>query len=178
MRIAIPSILAPVISLAMAGATSVALSGVVLSSGCGDTEPEAQQLARINKDLALVIERVDALGKRVEALESRQREPAAAGSDTPSDSVDEREKQAQSVDFMPMQRTVEIAPDGALSVDGKAVELDKLVAAVIEGTPGNPPKEKIEVLIKAGPSTQHGKVVDVMDRLKAAGINKLAINPL
>ena len=161
MRIAILAIVAPMV---LGGAAIV-----TLASGCGDTEPEAQQLARMNKELALLIERVDTLGKRVDELESAQSQPAdqkggSAGSGQGSE-------QASG----PAEKTIAIAASGAIVLDGKTVELSGLADALLEGAAGKPASELIHVVIAAEPGTPHAKVVEIIDLIRASGITRIAI---
>lgn len=68
--------------------------------------------------------------------------------------------------------TVTISREGTLSVDGKTVNIDDLALKFKELYKVNP---DASVIIQGDEEALHGKVVMVMDRAKAAGLNKLAI---
>ena len=65
-----------------------------------------------------------------------------------------------------------ITAEGQIVIEGKAVDADTLrirLAALVKETP------QIQVIIQADTGTQHGKVVEVMEAAKAAGVERLAI---
>lgn len=68
--------------------------------------------------------------------------------------------------------TVSISREGVLSVDGKTVNINELTSRFKELYNANP---DAAVIIQGDEEAQHGKVVMVMDKAKAAGLNKLAI---
>jgi biopolymer transport protein ExbD len=67
---------------------------------------------------------------------------------------------------------VAITVEGQIVVEGKSVDLGQLrerLAQLIKATP------QAQVIIQADMGTQHGKVVEVMEAAKAAGVERLAI---
>jgi biopolymer transport protein ExbD len=67
---------------------------------------------------------------------------------------------------------VAITAEGDVVVEGKTVDLDSLkarLAQLIKATP------TAQVIIQADTGTHHGKVVEVMEAAKAAGVERLAI---
>ncbi len=68
--------------------------------------------------------------------------------------------------------TVSISREGVLSVDGRTITIEGLTSRFKELYNANP---DAAVIIQGDEEAQHGKVVMVMDRAKATGLNKLAI---
>lgn len=67
---------------------------------------------------------------------------------------------------------VTIAKDGTLHVEGKEITLDRLKALFEESAAAG---KESTAIINADESVAHGRVVEVMDIAKEAGISKLAI---
>lgn len=67
---------------------------------------------------------------------------------------------------------VSISREGNLSVEGKRVTIDELAAKFKELFNANP---DASVIIQGDEEAHHGRIVQVMDRAKLAGLNKLAI---
>lgn len=68
--------------------------------------------------------------------------------------------------------SVAIAADGSLSLNGEAVDHDGLAVrlkAAVAGHPG------LDLIISADTAALHGRVVEVVDRAKGAGITRFAI---
>lgn len=68
--------------------------------------------------------------------------------------------------------TVTIAPDGAIALNKKPVQLEQLTQAVQDLTP---PNAESLVIVNADREVEHGQVVQVMDRLRQIDGVKLAI---
>jgi biopolymer transport protein ExbD len=78
-----------------------------------------------------------------------------------------REIQQAAKDF-----AVAITLDGQVVVEGKSVDLDALrsrLTLLIKDSP------QAQVIIQADTGTHHGKVVEVMEAAKSAGVERLAI---
>ncbi len=65
-----------------------------------------------------------------------------------------------------------ITVDGQIVVEGKAVDLETVKARLVALIKEAP---QAQVIIQADTGTQHGKVVEVMEAAKAAGVERLAI---
>lgn len=65
-----------------------------------------------------------------------------------------------------------ITVDGQIVVEGKVVDLETVKARLVALIKEAP---QAQVIIQADTGTQHGKVVEVMEAAKAAGVERLAI---
>jgi biopolymer transport protein ExbD len=65
-----------------------------------------------------------------------------------------------------------ITAEGQIVVEGKAVDLETVKARLVALIKESP---QAQVIIQADTGTQHGKVVEVMEAAKAAGVERLAI---
>ncbi|MBE9225062.1 biopolymer transporter ExbD [Phormidium sp. LEGE 05292] len=70
------------------------------------------------------------------------------------------------------QINVSILPDGAIALDRQPIQLEKLEAEV---TAKIPPNTESLVILNADKVVQHGRVVEVMDKLRRVKGAKLAI---
>ena len=74
---------------------------------------------------------------------------------------------------LPSKLNIGIGPDGKLSLDGKPVEDDQVRAIAAEELKKNP---EVQAIIAADKDVSHGRVVSVLDIVKAAGVKKFAIS--
>lgn len=68
---------------------------------------------------------------------------------------------------------VMIAADGALSVDGKPIDSADFEAAL--GTTQAAPGSSLAMVLKADSTVPYAQVVDILDRAKAAGVQRISI---
>ncbi|MFO0556304.1 MAG: biopolymer transporter ExbD [Polyangiaceae bacterium] len=66
---------------------------------------------------------------------------------------------------------VDITSAGEIYVDGKSVEIEKVMPLAKEALGKNP---ELRATIRADSAVPHGRVMTVMDFLKQAGVNKIA----
>jgi biopolymer transport protein ExbD len=74
---------------------------------------------------------------------------------------------------LPSKLNISIGQDGKLNLDGKPVEDEQVKAAAVEELKRNP---DIQAIISADKDVSHGRVVSVLDIVKAAGVKKFAIS--
>ena len=74
---------------------------------------------------------------------------------------------------VPSKLNITIANDGRLNLDGKFVEENDIQSAAVAEVQKNP---DIQAIISADKDVPHGKVVGVLDLVKAAGVKKFAIS--
>ena len=130
--------------------------------GCGsDVDPElmAGQVARINRDQALLGERVEALEKRLGAG------PAPAnGSPAPG-----------SVPAMPpasLPDALEVRIDGSVHIDGRELAGQELAARLADHA-GTGPNARVNVHIAA--STPPDQLAAVVDLARQSGIREISV---
>lgn len=73
----------------------------------------------------------------------------------------------------PSKLNISISQDGKLNLDGKAVEDEQVKAMAAEEFRKNP---DVQAIISADKDVSHGRVVSVLDIVKAAGVKKFAIS--
>lgn len=73
----------------------------------------------------------------------------------------------------PSKLNILISSDGKLTLDGKAADEQQVQAAATEESKKNP---DIQAIISADKDVPHGRVVSVLDIVKAAGVKKFAIS--
>lgn len=73
----------------------------------------------------------------------------------------------------PSKLNITISSDGKLNLDGKTVEDADVQNAALEEVKKNP---EIQAIIAADKDVPHGRVVSVLDIVKAAGVKKFAIS--
>lgn len=73
----------------------------------------------------------------------------------------------------PSKLNIVVATDGTLLLDGRAATEEALSAAAAEESKKNP---EIQAIISADRDVPHGRVVAVLDVVKAAGVKKFAIS--
>ena len=78
-----------------------------------------------------------------------------------------KELQAQARDF-----PVAILKDGSMVIEGKAVDVATLRERMLKLVAEAP---EAQVIIQADTSVNHGRVVEVMEIVKAAGVTRMAI---
>ncbi len=74
---------------------------------------------------------------------------------------------------VPSKLNITIAKDGAITLDGKTADDQKLQAAALEEVKKN---SEIQAIISADKDVPHGRVVSVLDLVKAVGVKKFAIS--
>ena len=74
---------------------------------------------------------------------------------------------------LPSKLNISISPDGKLSLDGKPVDDEQIKAVAAEELKKNP---EVQAIIAADKDVSHGRVVSVLDIVKAAGVKKFAIS--
>lgn len=74
---------------------------------------------------------------------------------------------------LPSKLNIGIAQDGKLTLDGKPVEDAEIKALAVEELKKNP---DVQAIIAADKDVTHGRVVSVLDIVKAAGVKKFAIS--
>lgn len=139
---------------------------VVGCSGSGN-DPDAQQLARINKELALLNEQMSALTGRVEQLERRERDARSAAQHAPTSPG----AGAKTLEPKADAAIVSVAASGAISIDGAPVEMDRLADAL---RPQDGGKAR-SLTIRIAPEAPHATVVAIMDLAKQQGIDAIAV---
>ena len=141
----------------------------VIVGGCNSSsDPDAQQLARINKELAITSEKLDALAKRVDRLEKAATSPSAVASGE-SDAEPDDESSA------PMTKTIVVRGSGAIDLDGEAIDLAQLGSVLRQAVSAADDPQRIQVVIRAEPSASHARVVEIVDQIRKSGIDKVAI---
>ena len=73
----------------------------------------------------------------------------------------------------PSKLTISIDKEGKLTLDGKVVEDQQIQVAAAEESKKNP---DVQAIISADKDVSHGRVVSVLDLVKAAGVKKFAIS--
>lgn len=73
----------------------------------------------------------------------------------------------------PSKLNIIIAPDGGLSLDGKPADDQQVQDAAAQESKKNP---DIQAIISADKDVPHGRVVSILDLVKAAGVKKFAIS--
>lgn len=74
---------------------------------------------------------------------------------------------------VPSKLNITIGANGKLSLDGKPVEDEQIKTAATEELKKNP---DIQAVISADKDVTHGRVVSVLDIVKAVGVKKFAIS--
>jgi len=74
---------------------------------------------------------------------------------------------------VPSKLNITIAKDGAITLDGQIADDQKLQAAALNEAKKNP---EIQGIISADKDVPHGRVVSVLDLVKASGVKKFAIS--
>jgi biopolymer transport protein ExbD len=134
--------------------------------GCGrDVDPElmAGQVARMNRDMALLTERVN-------ALEQQRGAPAAAGG--PSHVLAPAPTDVASVPEVPRPDALTVRIDDAVRVDGTVLAGDALAARLADHA-GKGPGARLEIRIAA--STPQNQLAQVLDLARQSGIREVAI---
>lgn len=73
----------------------------------------------------------------------------------------------------PSKLTISIAQDGQLTLDGKLTTDEQIKLRALEVYQKNP---EIQAIISADKNVSHGRVVSVLDIVKASGVRKFAIS--
>lgn len=73
----------------------------------------------------------------------------------------------------PSKLNISIGKDGQLNMDGKTVTEDEIQAKSVEEIKKNP---EAQAIISADKDVPHGRVISILDRVKAAGVKKFAIS--
>ena len=81
-------------------------------------------------------------------------------------------KAASSDETVPSQFNLSITPDGVAILNGKQVSKEELAAFSTQQAQKNP---DIQVIIAADEAVPHGRVIELIDVVKAAGVSKFAI---
>ena len=134
-----------------------------IASACdgddSEVTPEVQQLARINRELATLQEKVESLHARVDRLENQQ---AGAGAGS-------TEKAASEV----LTIVVTDAPEAPYyMIDGQAVADAQLELMVREYAARVPDPE---VIVQAGAKVPYARVVRVIDVLHELGVKRVGL---
>ena len=147
--------------------------------GCGsdtDSELMAGQVARVNRDLALLTERVDAVEKRLGAqapapVPTGDSAPPAPGS-TPASTPASTGTATLPSTTLPDALEVRIEEGGAVRVDGVALAGQPLAARLADHA-GKGPGARIAIHIAAStPPAQLGQVIDLA---RQSGIREIAV---
>jgi biopolymer transport protein ExbD len=139
-----------------------ALGSSVLG-GCGrDVDPElmAGEVARMNRDLALLTERVNALEQQRGAPAAANGQLAPAPTDVPR------------VPEAPRPEALIVHLDDAVRVDGAVLAGDALAARLADHA-GKGPGARLEIRIAA--STPQTQLAQVLDLARQSGIREVAI---
>jgi biopolymer transport protein ExbD len=80
--------------------------------------------------------------------------------------------QVQNLKTPDKQVVVTLGREGLIQLDGKAVELDRLVGAIKAKASAS---EQIAVVVNSDKGAEVQTLVDVMDAIKAAGLGKVAL---
>lgn len=81
-------------------------------------------------------------------------------------------KAASGEDTVPSEMTVSITSDGKAMLNGKPASDEQITAFAIESIGKN---KETQAIISADKDVNHGRVIGVLDLIKAAGISKFAI---
>ncbi|MCB0420836.1 MAG: biopolymer transporter ExbD [Bdellovibrionales bacterium] len=81
-------------------------------------------------------------------------------------------KAASSDETVPSQFQLSILPSGEALVNGKSVSLEELAQFAKDHVQKNP---EIQAIIAADKTVSHGRVIELIDTIKSAGISKFAI---
>lgn len=144
---------------------------VALSWGCSshENDPDEQQLARINKELALLDEQVAALTRRLDKLD----QPGQAAHDVPADPRNEGAAAATVASpGVAADHTIVIEASGSLSWNGKAIDSAALGRALRDQATSDP---NVALTIRATPATPHGKLVEIIDLARQSGMRRIAL---
>lgn len=121
----------------------------------------------------VIIFMVSALAVQVEARQQKQKKDDVTEAEKKSGlRVNLPSGQAQEIDPSKQSLVLVIPLDGEINVGGKSVpdaELDNLLRAAYTRD------KNTQVVLKADKGVQHGRVVNIMERAKAAGLTRLAI---
>jgi len=120
----------------------------------------------------LIIFMVSALAIVDKEHRTRQKKDEAAQKDNSGLKINLPSGQAQEIDTSAKSLVLLVPIDGAVNVAGKAYqdnELDNLFRATFQHD------KTTQVVLKADKGVAHGRVVNLMERAKAAGLTKLAI---
>lgn len=74
---------------------------------------------------------------------------------------------------VPSKLNITLSPDGKINLDGRAVEDSEITTVATEEVKKNP---EIQAIIAADKDVPHGRVVSILDLVKAAGVKKFAIS--
>jgi hypothetical protein len=141
--------------------------------GCGsdtDSELMAGQVARVNRDLALLTERVDAVEKRLgaQAPAPSPDAPPAPGSTTTTPASTTALPSAT----LPDTLEVRIAEGGAVRIDGVALAGQPLAARLADHA-GKGPGARVAIHIAA--STPPAQLAQVIDLARQSGIREISV---
>lgn len=148
--------------------------GALGSTGLGacsrDTDPElmAGQVARMNRDLALLTERVS-------ALEQQRGAPAASGQDVDQglgQGLAPAPTDVPRVPEAPLPDALTVHIDDAVRVDGAVLAGDALAARLADHA-GKGPGARLELRIAA--STPQTQIAQVLDLARQSGIREVSI---
>jgi biopolymer transport protein ExbD len=158
--------------------------GKLPDSGDGDEDGGEQIFAEINITpltdvflVMLIIFMVSALAVQVEARQEKKKAATAQQQQTEVEKksglrVDLPSGQAQEIDTKKPSLVLVIPINGDVNVGGKNIpdaELDNLLQAAFARD------KQTQVIIKADKGVSHGRVVNIMERAKHAGLLHLAI---
>lgn len=158
--------------------------GKLPDSGDGDDDGGEQIFAEINITpltdvflVMLIIFMVSALAVQVEARQEKKKAETAQAQQTEVEKksglrVDLPSGQAQEIDTKKPSLVLVIPINGDVNVGGKNIpdaELDNLLQAAFARD------KQTQVIIKADKGVSHGRVVNIMERAKHAGLLHLAI---
>lgn len=138
--------------------------------GCGsdvDSELMAGQVARVNRDLALLTERVDAVEKR---LGTQAPAPVSAGDNTPP--APGSSTAALPSAALPDALEVRIEEGGTVRVGGVALAGQALAARLADHA-GKGPGARIAIHIAA--STPPAQLAQVIDLARQSGIREISV---
>jgi len=158
--------------------------GKLPDSGDGEDDGGEQIFAEINITpltdvflVMLIIFMVSALAVQVEARQEKKKAETAQAQQTEVEKksglrVDLPSGQAQEIDTKKPSLVLVIPINGDVNVGGKNIpdaELDNLLQAAFARD------KQTQVIIKADKGVSHGRVVNIMERAKHAGLLHLAI---
>jgi hypothetical protein len=131
--------------------------------GCGrDVDPElmAGQVSRINRDLALLTERVNALEKQLGAAPPAGHTVAPAPTNVPA------------VPPATLPEALQVHLDGAVRIDGEVLA-GAALAARLSDHAGKGPGARLEIHIAA--STPPAQLTEVLELARQSGIREIAV---
>ncbi|MCG8421778.1 MAG: biopolymer transporter ExbD [Proteobacteria bacterium] len=155
--------------------TAAALAVLACSCRTGHSDPDGQQLARINKDIALLIERVDGLAKRVDRLEGRPDSRTGSATGLPSVPANSPGPgTAAKPAGADKTVTVAVSAAGAVTVDGASMSAAELARELGKYKQAG---HTVVLSIRTEASSPPATLIEIIDLARESGITDFSIAP-